>query len=59
MRREEARKNKYSPNTSKNVSVEETVDEKSTMKTKAYEVIEEVFLNCDICGENSKTEQHL
>ena len=43
MRREEARINKYCVNKSNQVSVEEVEDKKSTDKTKAYEVIEEVF----------------
>ena len=43
MRREEAKINKYCVNKSNQVSVEEAGDKKSTDKTKASEVIEEVF----------------
>ena len=43
MRREEARVNKYCVNKSNHASVEEAEDKKSTDKTKAPEVIEEVF----------------
>ena len=46
MWREEARINKYCINESNQVSVEEAEDQKSTDKTKAYEVIEEVFKKC-------------
>ena len=47
MRREEARWFKYRLDKSNQVSVEETEDKKSTDKTKASEVIEEVFEKCD------------
>ena len=43
MRREEAGRNKYHLDKSNQVSVKETEDNKSTAKTKASEVIEEVF----------------
>ena len=43
MRREEARINKYCVHKSNQVSVEEAEDKKSTDKTKASEVIKEVF----------------
>ena len=43
MTREEARINKHCVNKSNQVSVEEAVDKNSTDKTKASEVIEEVF----------------
>ena len=47
MRREEARRNKYCPDISKHVSMEETEDNKFTDETKVYEVIEEVLEKCD------------
>ena len=43
MRREEAKINKYWVNKSNQVSVEQAEVKKSTDKTKASEVIEEVF----------------
>ena len=43
MRREEARKNNHCLNKSSKVSVEESEDKKSTDKTKASKVTEEVF----------------
>ena len=46
MRREEASINEYCLNKS-NQHVEEAEDKKSTDKTKASEVIEEVFEKCD------------
>ena len=47
MRKEEARRNKYCPDKSKHVSVEETEDIFFTYETKVSEVIEEVFEKCD------------
>ena len=47
MRREEVRINKYCLKKSNQVSVEEAEDKKSTDKTKASEVIQEVFEKCD------------
>ena len=47
MRREWARINKCCLNKSNQVSVEEAQDKKSTDKTKASEVIEQVFEKCD------------
>ena len=47
MRREERRRNKYCLNKSNHVSVEESEDKKSTNKTKALKVIEEVFEKSD------------
>ena len=47
MTREDARINKYCLNKSNQLSVEEAEDKKSTDKTKAPEVIEEVFEKCD------------
>ena len=41
---------------SKNLSIEETVDKKFSDKMKASEVLEEVFLKCDNCGENFTTQ---
>ena len=43
MRREEARINKYCVSKSNQLSVEEAEDKKLTDKTKASEVIEELF----------------
>ena len=47
MRREEERSNQYCLNKSNQVSVEASEDKKSTDKTKASKVIEEVFDNVD------------
>ena len=56
MRREEARINEYWLNKSYQVSVEEAEDKKSTDKTIASEVIEEVFEKCDEPKNNSVEE---
>ena len=47
MRREERKRNKYCPNKSNLLYVEETENKKSSDKKKPSEVIEVVFEKCD------------